>query len=114
LVWCAADLFTSASISCIFMPVAAIAYSMMGLPQVAFPFLLLNFWMTSLASEAMLSFLTKFSTNPTSSMIVCQIALVNLQVFGGGLFIPWKGFITLYYLIYEEDSNVNASASRLS
>lgn len=43
----------------LFFPTVAIAYVMIDYPQSAFPFLLLNYWMTSMASEAMLSFICK-------------------------------------------------------
>ena len=45
---------------------------------------------TSMASEAMLSLITKFTTDPTLAMVACQIALAVLMVFGGGVFLPWK------------------------
>jgi len=38
----------------------------------------------------MLSFIAKFSHNATTSMIVSQIVLVVIMVFGGGVFIAWK------------------------
>lgn len=59
LTFCAADLVTTATLSVLFFPTAAISFAMIGFPQSAFPFLLLNYWMTSLASEAMISFICK-------------------------------------------------------
>lgn len=38
----------------------------------------------------MVSLITKFSHDPTVSMIFVQVALVNLQVFGGGVFLAWN------------------------
>jgi len=96
-----ADSLSTATLTVIFMPGAIIAYFMMGFPGNAYPFLLLNYWMTSLASEAMLSFVTKFSKNPTTSMIFCQIALCMLMVFGAGLFIPWKD-CPKYWIWFQE------------
>ena len=43
-----------------------------------------------MASEAMLSLITKFTSDPTLAMVACQMALVDLMVFGGGVFIAWK------------------------
>jgi hypothetical protein len=105
-----ADLFATATLTVVFFPVAAIAYAMMGFPQEAFPFLLLNYWMTSMAAEAMLSFVTKFSSNPTTSMIFCQIALVYLMVFGGGLFIAWKD--TPKYWVWLQEMTIFTQSSR--
>lgn len=84
------DTLTTATMACAFFPVPAIAYFMMGYPSEGFGFLILCCWMTSLAAEAMMSFITKFSHSPTVSMVFAQIALVNLEVFGGGVFLPWN------------------------
>ena len=84
------DTFTTAVMSCLFFPVPAIAYFMMGYPAEGFLFVLLTCWMTSLAGEGMMSLITKFSHSPTVSMVFAQVALVNLEVFGGGVFIPWN------------------------
>ena len=109
-IWCLADIFTTATLNVVFFPVAAIAYFMMNLPQDGFPFLILNYWVTCLASEAMLNFITKFSTNPTTSMIAAQIALVNLMVFGGGIFLPWPDCPD--YWIWLQESTVFTQSSR--
>lgn len=109
-VWCLADIFTTAVLNVVFFPVAAIAYFMMNLPKDGFPFLILNYWVTCLASEAMLNFITKFSTNPTTSMIAAQIALVNLMVFGGGVFLPWPDCPD--YWIWLQESTVFTQSSR--
>jgi ABC-type multidrug transport system ATPase subunit len=84
-----ADSVTTAVMSCCFFPVPLIAYFMMGFPGESFAFILLNCWMTSLAAEAMMATITKFSHSPTVSMVFAEAALVNLEVFGGGVFIPW-------------------------
>lgn len=84
------DTLTTAIMSCLFFPVPAIAYFMMGFPGEAFPFVLLTCWMTSMGGEAMMSLIAKFSHSPTVSMVFAQVALVNLQVFGGGVFIAWN------------------------
>jgi hypothetical protein len=49
----------------------------------------------------MIATLTKLSENETTGMIYCQIALVCLQVFGGGVFIPWKD-IPVYWQWLQE------------
>ena len=38
----------------------------------------------------MLAVITKFFHNPTTAMIMCQMTLVIIMVFGGGVFLPWK------------------------
>lgn len=107
-----ADLFASASLGVLFFPVIPISYFMMGFPQEGVGPLFVILWMVSftrcccsfymqspnsviliakaaLGSEAMLNLICKFSHNATVSMIFAQIALVNLMVFAGGVFIPW-------------------------
>ncbi|CAM9188663.1 unnamed protein product, partial [Ectocarpus fasciculatus] len=60
-----ADTLTTAVMSCFFFPVPAISYFMMGFPAEGFAFVILF------------------------SMVFAQVALVNLEVFGGGVFIAW-------------------------
>lgn len=79
---------TALLITCLFIP-PPLGYFMMGFPGIGYPFLILNFWMTSLTTEAMLSLICKFSKNPVVAMIACQIALLTLMVFSGGLFLRW-------------------------
>ena len=38
----------------------------------------------------MLAVITKFSHNATTSMILCQLILEIIMVFGAGIFLPWK------------------------
>jgi len=54
---------------------------------------------TLLASEAQISFIVKFSSDPTTSMIYAQLVNITEMVFAGGLFIPWNQCprLVLYY-----------------
>ena len=85
-----ADFFSTATLQLLFIPMSAIAYFMMGFPSSVYPYVILAGWTLSLVAEAMLSFICKFSTNPTVSMNFAQKALVDLMVFGCGVFIPWN------------------------
>ena len=73
-----ADFITSAIIGIFFIPVGVIAYFMMGYSGSAYPFLILDFWFLAIVSEAMMAFICKFSTNPTVSMVFCQVGLIQL------------------------------------
>lgn len=58
----------------------------------------------------MLSFITKFSQNATTSMILCQIALVVIMVFGGGVFLPWDECPK--YWIWIQETGIVTQSSR--
>ena len=58
----------------------------------------------------MIALITKFSNNPTTSMVYSQIALVSLQVFGGGVFLPWKDCPN--YWIWLQEMTIFAQSSR--
>jgi len=105
-----ADIIAVSTLTVLFIPMGAIPYFMMGFPSKAFPFLILALWMTSLAAEAMIASLTKLSTNATTSMVFAMIALVTLQVFGGGVFIPWKDVPD--YWVWFQEMTVFAQGSR--
>lgn len=110
LAWSAADTFSTATLTCLFFGVPPIAYFMYGLPAKGFPFIILCCWVTSLCAEAMMAIICKLSKNATTSMIFCQIALVNLEVFGGGAFIPWKDCPAWW--VWIQESNIFTHSSR--
>jgi len=105
-----ADFVSTATLTVLFFPMVLIAYFMMGFPAVAIPFVILCCWMTSLASEAMLSFIVKFSHNATTSMILSQIVLVVIMVFGGGVFIAWKDCPD--YWVWIQETSIVTQSSR--
>jgi ABC-type multidrug transport system fused ATPase/permease subunit len=104
------ELLATALLVAVFIPGSVIAYFMMNLPRQAYPFCLLLFWLTSLTSETMLAFITKFSNNATTSIIVSQGALVILTVFGGGQFIEWNK--TPDYWLWLQELSLFTQASR--
>jgi ABC-type multidrug transport system ATPase subunit len=105
-----ADIISVSSLAAFFLPVPPIAYFMMGFPGKGFPFIILICWVTGIAGEAMIALITKFSTNPTTSMVYCQIALVSLQVFGGGVFLPWRDCPD--YWVWLQEMTIFAQSSR--
>lgn len=50
-----ADSFATATLCTLFFPTIAIAYFMMALPGIAYPFLILNFWVVSLELDVLSS-----------------------------------------------------------
>jgi ABC-type multidrug transport system ATPase subunit len=105
-----ADIISTSTLAAFFLPVPPIAYFMMGFPGKAFPFMILVCWFTGIAGEAMIALITKFSQNPTTSMVFCQIALVSLQVFGGGVFLPWRDCPD--YWVWLQEMTIFAQSSR--
>eukprot|EP01031_Cornospumella_fuschlensis_P027142 gene27142-32787_t len=110
LVFFMSDSLSIALLLLFFNAVPPIAYFMCGFPRSGYPFMILNFWVTCLASEAMLSFICKFSKVATTSMIISQIAFVTLTVFTGGVFIPWKDCPD--YWIWLQETAVFVQSSR--
>jgi hypothetical protein len=49
------------------------------------------------AGEAMMNLITKFFSDISSSVVFCQLVLVVLTVFGGGLFIRWEDTPAYWY-----------------
>eukprot|EP01041_Mallomonas_annulata_P005158 gene5158-10306_t len=88
----------------------AIAYFMMGFPGKAFPFLILNFWVTTLAAEAVVFFVSKLHHDTTVCIIASEAILSILTVFGGGVFIPWNA--TPFYWHWLQESSLFAQGSR--
>jgi ATP-binding cassette, subfamily G (WHITE), member 2, SNQ2 len=105
-----ADIISVSSLAAFFLPVPPIAYFMMGFPAKAYPFMILLCWLTGLSGEAMIALITKLSTNPTTAMVYCQITLVSLQVFGGGVFLPWKDCPD--YWVWLQEMTIFAQSSR--
>jgi ABC-type multidrug transport system ATPase subunit len=105
-----AELSSSAVILLCYIPGTIIAYFMMGLPGKAYPFFMFLLWITALASESMLSFITKFSEDTTVSIVACQAVLVILTVFGGGVFIPWDKCPD--YWVWLQELSIFTQASR--
>lgn len=85
-----AQMFTSGLLLLSYMPGLAIAYFMVGFPSSAFPVMMLNSWTVAFAGEAMMNLITKFFGDVSSSVVFCQLVLVVLTIFGGGLFIRWE------------------------
>lgn len=110
LVFFLSDSLSSSVLLLLFNAVPPVAYFMYGFPRSAYAFTILNFWVTCIAAEAMLSFICKFSKSPTTSMIISQIAFVTLTVFTGGVFIPWKDCPD--YWIWLQETAVFVQSSR--
>ena len=85
-----ADAISTATLTCIFLVTIPICLFMIGFPKASLPLVFLCCWLILQAAEAMIALVTKLSSSPTTGMIFAQICLVNLQVFGAGVFIPWK------------------------
>lgn len=105
-----ADIFSVSSLAAFFLPVPPIAYFMMGFPGEGFPFIILACWLTGIAGEALIALVTKLSSNPTTSMVYAQITLVSLQVFGGGVFLPWRDCPD--YWVWLQEMTIFAQSSR--
>jgi ABC-type multidrug transport system ATPase subunit len=105
-----ADIVSVSSLVLFLLPLPLIPYFMMGFPAEAYPFMILACWVTCLAGEAMVALVTKFSSNPTTSMVYCQVSLVSLQVFTGGVFLPWKDCPD--YWVWLQEITIFAQASR--
>lgn len=105
-----ADILATSSLVLLFFPVGAIAYFMMGFPTDAFPFVALALWVASLAGEAMIAALTKLTKNATTAMVFAMISLVTLEVFGGGVFIPWDDCPD--YWLWLQEITVFAQSTR--
>jgi ABC-type lipoprotein export system ATPase subunit len=105
--WCA-NLATTALLLVFCLPGVAIGYFMMGFPARAFPVMMLNAWMVrrflvcsarrkltvflcffqaGFVGDAMLNVVTKFSKDTSTDVVVSQLVLVLLTLFGGGVFI---------------------------
>jgi len=85
-----AESISTAVLVIMFVPAGLLTYFMTGLPVNAMPIVMLVLWVTSLTAEAMVAVLTKLSADPTTSMYYVCVSFVVLQVFGGGVFLPWK------------------------
>jgi len=85
-----ADAVSTAVLTCIFLPQVLLCMYMIGFPAKSMPMVLLCSWVILQTAEAMIALVTKLSPSATTGMIFAQICLVNLQVFGAGVFIPWK------------------------
>jgi ABC-type multidrug transport system ATPase subunit len=105
-----ADTISVSTLAVVFFGVPPIAYFMMGYPSEGFPFIILASWLACISGEAMIALITKFSQDPTTAMVFCQIALVSLQVFGGGVFLPWRDCPT--YWMWLQEMTVFAQATR--
>jgi energy-coupling factor transporter ATP-binding protein EcfA2 len=84
-----AQMTTTSLLLLSYMPGVVLAFYMMGFPSAALPGMLLASWMVAMCGDAMLGFFTKFSKDASKDVLVAQLALVILTLFGGGLFIPW-------------------------
>ncbi len=83
-----AELTVTAVSHVLFIPGVIIAYSLIGLPRKALPFYILTSYFVGLASESMLSFITKFTKNAAVAVVAAQAVLVLITVFGGGVYMP--------------------------
>jgi ABC-type multidrug transport system fused ATPase/permease subunit len=61
----------------------------------------------------MCSFITKFSSDTTISIVSCQAVMVILTVFAGGLFIPWNKCPSYWKWLQELSIFTQASRSAL-
>jgi ABC-type multidrug transport system ATPase subunit len=84
-----AQLTTTSLLLLTYMPGVILAYFMIGFPAVALPGMLLAAWTVAMCGDAMLGFFTKFSKDASKDVLVAQLALVILTLFGGGVFIRW-------------------------
>mmetsp|Transcript_9118 Transcript_9118/g.9175 ORF Transcript_9118/g.9175 Transcript_9118/m.9175 type:complete len:1301 (+) Transcript_9118:45-3947(+) len=105
-----AELTVTMIVLTLFIPGCAIGYFMMGFPEDAYGFTLFTLWVTSLAAESMLNFITKFHEDATVSIVASQCVLVVLTVFGGGVFIPWDE--TPHYWFWLQEMSIFTQASR--
>ena len=85
-----AQMTTTSLLLVTYMPGVVLAFYMIGFPSVALPGMLLSAWMVAMCGDSMMGFITKFSKNPSKDVLVAQLALVMLTLFGGGIFIPWN------------------------
>jgi hypothetical protein len=92
-----AQITTSGMLLISYMPGLAVAYFMIGFPAKAFPVMMLNCWTVAIAGEAMMNLVTKFFSDISSAVVFCQLVLVILTIFGGGLFIRWEDTPAYWY-----------------
>mmetsp|Transcript_17556 Transcript_17556/g.33104 ORF Transcript_17556/g.33104 Transcript_17556/m.33104 type:complete len:1326 (-) Transcript_17556:147-4124(-) len=85
-----AQITTTSLLLVSYMPGVILAFFMMGFPAVSLPGMLLAAWLVAMCGDAMLGFFTKFSKDASKDVLVAQLALVILTLFGGGIFIPWN------------------------
>lgn len=85
-----AQITTTSLLLLSYMPGVILAFFMMGFPAKVLPGMLLAAWMVAMCGDAMLGFFTKFSKDASKDVLVAQLALVILTLFGGGIFIPWN------------------------
>lgn len=83
------ELTMSALSYVVYIPGVVMAYFMEGFPGHAFPYLILLFWVSTVAAESMIYLVAKFFKDATPALVACQLVLVILTAFGGGVFIPW-------------------------
>jgi ABC-type multidrug transport system ATPase subunit len=84
-----AELTASCIFVLVFIPGLLFAHLLIGLPIVAFPFLMFVYWMTALAAESMLNLVSKLITDVTMAVFVSEGIMVMLTVFVGQSFIIW-------------------------
>ena len=105
------DTISTATLTSMFLSTVPIIMFMVGFPKESVPMALLCGWVVLQVAEAMIAVVTKLSSSPTTGMIFAQICLVNLEVFGGGVFIPWPD--CPQYWVWLQEITVFCQGSRL-
>ena len=106
-----ADTISTAILTCVFLPQVPLCMLMMGFPMESAGMVVLCCWLILQAAESMIALVTKLSPSATTGMIFAQICLVNLQVFGAGVFIPWKDCPS--YWLWLQEITVFCQGSRI-
>ena len=106
-----ADTISTATLTCMFLVCVPICLFMIGYPAASLPMVLLCCWLVLQAAEAMIALVTKLSTSATTGMIFAQICLVNLQVFGAGIFRDWPSCPV--YWVWLQEITVFCQGSRI-